>query len=200
MKSKVKTTAFLLMLFTGVFFTEMVSAEPLYTARGISSWYGPGFHGKLTASGERFDSNDLTAAHKTLPFGTMLKVTNRDNGKSVVVRVNDRGPFVPGRIIDVSRGAAVKLGMIETGTAPVLIEELPGPAREPKLFSVQAASYSVRENAERLIRDLADSGLTAEIVRAGEYYRVIFTDVSEEELPDVVEGLKRMGIRNPLIR
>ncbi len=195
MKSKVKIAAILTVLFT-----TLLSADSLYTARGTSSWYGPGFHGKLTASGERFDSNDLTAAHKTLPFGTRLKVTNQINGKSVIVRINDRGPFVPGRIIDVSRAAAVQLGMIETGTAQVLLEEIPGQAQEKKLFSVQAASYSVKENAERLIRDLEGAGVHGELIQAGDYYRVMIQGVPENELPEVIEGLKRAGIRSPLIR
>lgn len=89
---------------------------------GIASWYGAEFEGRPTASGETFNSSLLTAAHPSLPFGTMLKVTNRHNGKSVIVRVNDRGPFVAARIIDVSRGAAERLDMIVTGTAPVIVE------------------------------------------------------------------------------
>lgn len=86
---------------------------------GIASWYGPGFHGRKTASGERYNQRDLTAAHKTLPFGSTIQVTNMDNGKSVVVRINDRGPFVRGRVIDLSRAAAEKIGMMGTGTARV---------------------------------------------------------------------------------
>ena len=91
---------------------------------GTASWYGPDFHGKKTSSGEIYNMHDLTAAHKTLPMNTMLKVTNLKNGKSVVVRVNDRGPFVGNRVIDLSYEAAKRLGMIGTGTAPVEIEVL----------------------------------------------------------------------------
>jgi len=91
---------------------------------GISSWYGPNFHGKLTSNGERYNMWAMTAAHKTLPMNTILKVTNRRNGKSVVVRVNDRGPFVSTRIIDLSKAAASKIDMIGTGTAPVVLEVL----------------------------------------------------------------------------
>jgi rare lipoprotein A len=87
--------------------------------RGLSSWYGPGFHGHKTASGERFNQHALTAAHKTLPFGTRLKVTNMKNGSSVVVTVNDRGPYVKSRIIDLSKGAASAIGI--SGVAPVEI-------------------------------------------------------------------------------
>jgi rare lipoprotein A len=86
-----------------------------------ASWYGvrDGFHGRRTASGEIFDAHGLTAAHPYLPFGTRVRVTNIRNGRSVILRVNDRGPFVGGRVIDVSQGAAVRLGMINSGTAPV---------------------------------------------------------------------------------
>jgi rare lipoprotein A len=89
---------------------------------GIASWYGPGFHGKRTASGERFNTNELTAAHKTLPFGTRVRVKSQVNGKQVVVRINDRGPFIKGRIIDLSQAAAQALGL--TGIKQVIVERL----------------------------------------------------------------------------
>lgn len=92
------------------------------TYRGGASWYGPGFHGRLTANGETFNSNHLTAAHRTLPFGTKLRVTNMNNGHSVVVRVNDRGPFIKGRIIDLSAAAARRIKMIDSGVASVRVE------------------------------------------------------------------------------
>jgi rare lipoprotein A (peptidoglycan hydrolase) len=94
--------------------------------RGTASWYGvpDGFHGRRTASGEIFNAYGLSAAHKSLPFGTRVRVTNLNNGRSVELRVTDRGPFVPGRIIDLSQGAAAKIGMISTGTAPVKVEIL----------------------------------------------------------------------------
>lgn len=98
-----------------------------YKASGDASWYGPGFAGKKTSNGEKFDPRDMTAAHKTLPFGTTLKVTNLDNGKSCVVRVNDRGPFIGDRILDLSKAAAEKIGMVGTGTAPVEIIALSTP-------------------------------------------------------------------------
>ena len=86
---------------------------------GGASYYGKQFHGRRTANGESFNMNSMTAAHKTLPFGTKVKVTNRSNGKSVVVRINDRGPYVGGRVIDLSRAAAAKIGMLNSGTARV---------------------------------------------------------------------------------
>ncbi len=95
-----------------------------FTQRGIASWYGRENHKKLTASGELYNMYAYTAAHRTLPFGTLVRVTNLTNGRSVVVRINDRGPFVKGRIIDLSYASAKKLGLIKKGTAPVSIEVL----------------------------------------------------------------------------
>ncbi|WP_407664048.1 septal ring lytic transglycosylase RlpA family protein [Microvirga alba] len=89
---------------------------------GEASWYGPGFHGRRTASGERFNTNDMTAAHRTLPFGTRVLVVNKQTGRSVVVRINDRGPFVRGRVIDLSRASAQAIGM--SGTAAVDVSQL----------------------------------------------------------------------------
>lgn len=93
-------------------------------AQGIASWYGPGFHGRRTASGETFNQNALTAAHRSLPFGTQVKVTNLNNGRSVVVRINDRGPFTRGRIVDLSSGAARAIGLKSSGVAPVRLQVL----------------------------------------------------------------------------
>jgi rare lipoprotein A len=90
--------------------------------QGVASWYGPRFHGRKTASGERFNTNDLTAAHKTLPFGTRVRVTSLVNGREVVVRINDRGPFIRGRIIDLSHAAAKAIGL--SGVKPVKLELL----------------------------------------------------------------------------
>ena len=92
--------------------------------KGISSYYGPKFHGKLTANGEIFDMYGVTAAHKEFPFNTVTRVTNEKNGKSLIIRINDRGPYVDGRILDCSFGAAKKLGFVGEGTAPVKIEIL----------------------------------------------------------------------------
>jgi len=91
--------------------------------RGRASWYGPGFQGRRTASGERFDMNELTAAHRTLPFGTRVRVRNERNGREVVVRNNDRGPWIRDRIIDVSKAAADALDFLQAGEAPVVLVE-----------------------------------------------------------------------------
>jgi rare lipoprotein A len=95
-----------------------------YEAAGTASWYGPGFAGRKTASGERFKPSALTAAHRTLPFGTSVKVTNLANGRSVVVRINDRGPYCSGRLIDLSHAAAKKIGLLAAGTGEVKIVAL----------------------------------------------------------------------------
>lgn len=128
--------------------------------RGIASWYGPGFHGNLTASGEPYDMDTLTAAHRTLPFGTVVEVRNRDNGRSVQVKINDRGPFVRGRIIDLSREAAGRIGMIGPGTARV---ELVAVGVEPIggfTYTVQVGAFRepgrARELADRLRDEYPD--------------------------------------------
>ena len=101
-----------------------------YVETGIASWYGPGFHGKKTANGERFDQNELTAAHKTLQMPSLVRVTNLDNGRAIVVRVNDRGPYSRGRIIDLSSKGADLLGFKGKGTAKVRVEVLPAESRQ----------------------------------------------------------------------
>ena len=135
-----------------------------YEERGLASWYGPQFHGRLTSNGEVYDMHKMTAAHKLLPLGTWVEVTNLNNHKSAVVRINDRGPFVDGRIIDLSKAAAGKLGVIGPGTAPVLVRALgtrppgasPPPASAPtamvKLgpFTVQVGAFTSESNAWRL--------------------------------------------------
>ncbi len=144
---------------------------PLLTAdgfseTGIASWYGRDFHGKLTANGERYDMYGMTAAHKLLPFNTKLKVTNRNNGRSIIVRVNDRGPFVANRVIDLTRTGAEELGMIAAGTAPVHLETVgavPG-LKDGDLtgrFYVQVGAFGNRSNADNLVSRIKSGGLGA---------------------------------------
>jgi rare lipoprotein A len=117
-------------LFASVAICPPVSAETAEAAdkaerqaqHGEASWYGPGFHGRLTASGERFDTNAMTAAHRSLPFGTRVRVVNKNTGQSVVVRINDRGPYARGRVIDLSRASAQALGI--SGVADVAVIQL----------------------------------------------------------------------------
>jgi rare lipoprotein A len=105
--------------------SEWVSTGTVrFQITGEASWYGPGFHGARTANGESFNQYAMTAAHRTLPFGTQVRVTNLNNGRSVVVRINDRGPFSGGRVLDLSKGAASQLGVISSGVAPVRIDVL----------------------------------------------------------------------------
>jgi rare lipoprotein A len=99
-----------------------VPEQPFFSQIGTASWYGGAHHGRKTASGERFNMNDMTAAHRALKMGTVLRITNLDNGRTTVVRINDRGPFVHGRIVDVSAAAARDLGMKQSGLARVRLE------------------------------------------------------------------------------
>jgi peptidoglycan lytic transglycosylase len=125
-------------------------APPRSFIIGVASWYGPGFNGKHTASGEIYDQEDLTAASTMLPLGTRALVTNLQNGRSVEVRVNDRGPFVKGRQMDLSHGAAAALGILSPGTARVRIDVVRmGQQLEPGYF-VQVGSFSNSSNAQRL--------------------------------------------------
>jgi rare lipoprotein A len=101
---------------------ELVDYVDLGTMK--ASWYGPGFHGRKTANGEKFDQMSYTAAHKSLRFGTLLKITNPKNGKSIVVRINDRGPYIEGRDLDLSKAAAHELGLMRRGVARLKVEEL----------------------------------------------------------------------------
>lgn len=98
-----------------------------FSQTGVASWYGRQFHGRKTASGETFDMNEMTAAHRSLPLNCFIRVTNKQNGKSVVVKVNDRGPFHGNRVVDLSYGAAKRLGITNSGTAQVSIERVDGP-------------------------------------------------------------------------
>lgn len=148
-----------------------------YVERGVASWYGPGFHAERTATGEQYDMYAMTAAHKTLPLPAYVQVTNLRNGRSVVVRVNDRGPFKDGRIIDLSHTAASRLGMLRDGTAFVEVRALtPGqgvadapvasaaPLPAAALF-VQAGAFSTEANAARLLAQLRAQGFDKSFVR-----------------------------------
>jgi len=120
-------------------------AVPGAVQEGLASWYGRPYHGRRTASGEVYDMYALTAAHRTLPFGTWVRVTRRDDGRSVVVRINDRGPFVRDRIVDLSWAAARRIGLDVDGVAPVRLEVLPGPPeREPAAAPAPPARRSSR--------------------------------------------------------
>ena len=132
------------------------------TQTGIASWYGPGFHGKPTASGAIYDQHDLTAAHQTLPLGTRVMVTNLENGTSTELTINDRGPFAKGRILDLSYAAAQALGAVGPGTIPVRIEVIDSPYKIQSIhssldYTLQLGSFSQLENAQQLRDRLAKS-------------------------------------------
>jgi len=159
---------------TGSKYTEKgITSTPLkssqgYSAKGIASWYGKKFHGRKTANGERYDMYAMSAAHRTLPLPTMVRVTNRENGRQIVVRVNDRGPFIEGRLIDLSYAAARELGFIHQGTAKVKIEVIDsvrdGMALMPydgymplkKNIYILLESYPELDQARRLKRIIVD--------------------------------------------
>ncbi|TVQ00542.1 MAG: septal ring lytic transglycosylase RlpA family protein [Balneolaceae bacterium] len=149
---------------------------------GIASWYGSKFHGRPTANGETYNMNDLTAAHRTLPFNTMLRVENLDNGKSVVVRINDRGPYVGNRIIDLSRKSAREIDMIGTGTARValyLIREGDRPVTSQNVssmetFTVQIASFNREPDAKRQSESIPGSRVEKVTIGSNIVYRVYY--------------------------
>lgn len=158
---------------------------PLASARGFSeegmaSWYGPGFHGKTTASGERFNQNAMTAAHTILPLGAKVRVTHCGNGRSVVVRVNDRGPFTEKRVIDLSRAAAETLRMLGTGTARVRIRSLDMDAPAPSTIPVPPAAAMPAGSYYVQIGAFADKGNAATIItqltQGGHRGRLLYGD------------------------
>ena len=162
----------------------------IYVEQGTASWYGVPFNGRRAANGEIFDMNTLVAAHRTLPFGSILRVTNLNNGRYVEVRVIDRGPFVGDRVLDLARAAAVSLDMIGTGTAPVRIELLSGPSPVASEFTVQVGAFSDRGNAERLRDRLLASYQPIFIqdydLPTGHFYRVLVGRIAD---PDSAQQL-----------
>jgi rare lipoprotein A len=162
---KIKTAKFLVVVFSLILIAACRARQNYFPEpegniqTGTASWYGPEFHGKSTSSKEIYDMHDLTAAHNTLPLGTYVMVTNLANGRSVTVRINDRGPFVKDRVIDLSYAAAKALDMIGPGTAQVRIEVLKNISPPAFLlrFSVQVGSFVVKENALALGKELEKS-------------------------------------------
>lgn len=135
-----------------------------FVEEGIASWYGPGFHGKPTANGETFNQYAMTAAHKILPLGAQVRVTHLGTGRSILVRVNDRGPFVDDRVIDLARGAATRLGIMGSGTARVRVQAVGDlaaatPTGDIKgTYYIQIGSFSMKANASKLAQILAKAG------------------------------------------
>jgi rare lipoprotein A len=147
-----------------------------YVENGVASWYGVPFDGRRTSNGEIYDMHQMTAAHRTLPFGAIVRVTNLSNGKQVEVRINDRGPFVANRVIDLSLSAAKAIDMWGPGTAQVRLEIVGGPNQQGGFFGVQVGAFRDQGNAERLRGQLDSSYPPAIVVPydspTGMFYRV----------------------------
>lgn len=183
-----------------------------YLERGVASWYGPTFHGGSTSSGELYDMYGMTAAHKTLPLPTWARVTNLKNGKSVVVRINDRGPFVANRLIDLSYTAAERLDMLREGTTLVEVRALtPGVPEElgraaaspPPVLYLQAGAFADAQRAQRLLSRLQGAGLRNAFIasplqgRTSALYRVRLGPVASVAEFDALNArLAALGIRD----
>ena len=193
-----------------------------FRQRGIASWYGEDFHGKRTSNGEIYDMHGISAAHKILPMHTCVRVRNLANGKSLVVRINDRGPFVAGRIIDLSIGAAKELGVYGPGTAEVEIEALgiarPGASDTPMqamyipvdydkgTYAIQVGAFGDRGNAEKLAQQLRQTYEHAQIKPAympeikQKLYRVLVGKCASLEQAEMYQNnLKSKGFQNIFI-
>ncbi len=185
-----------------------------YRERGIASWYGSKFHGRPTASGERYDMYAMTAAHRTLPLPSYVRVTNLENGRSVVVRVNDRGPFHGNRIIDLSYAAASKIGMLGKGTALVEVVAIDPrhperstqrpsatPDHAPRIY-IQVGAFGVRRNAERLAARLGrllqrEVRILSSASRHGQVHQVQIGPLASVEIADQVTAtLERLRIHD----
>ncbi|MFA5668306.1 MAG: septal ring lytic transglycosylase RlpA family protein [Balneolaceae bacterium] len=168
---------------------------------GVASWYGPKFHGRLTANGEKYDMDGMTAAHRTLPFNTIVVVENLDNGKTVQVRINDRGPFAKDRIIDLSRSAASQIEMIGPGTANVRVYLIKGDLKNSKVTDLKVANYTVQLgsfadefSANRLSSQIKGSRVEKATVNNKATYRVYFGMYQEPlEARKALRDLERKG-------
>jgi rare lipoprotein A len=167
---------------------------------GVASWYGRDFHGKPTSSGEIYDMYQLTCAHNTLPLGTMVMVTNLENGKSLELKVNDRGPFVKERIIDLSYAAAQILGMWEKGTANVKVEAIGPVIEQIQRFTLQVGSFVDEANAQRLADQLRKSFENVHVTMVEtftqKYHRVrVGQFETRESALSTAEKLSQMGFK-----
>ncbi len=177
--------------------TYVPSYQPNYSETGQASWYGPGFHGKSTANGEPFDQHDLTAAHRTLPMPSMVRVTNLDNGRSIIVRVNDRGPFAHGRIIDLSQKAAKEIDMIRTGVAKVKVEYLP---RETEQYIAQLGGDKspahIKWEQENTTQVASVADVNAQGASASSWFPSLVSSAEAAE-PRKVASIRNNRLRRP---
>ncbi len=167
--------------------------RPVYQS-GIASWYGDPFHGRKTANGEIFDKSGFTAAHKLLAFGTIVLVRNIENGLEVTVRINDRGPFVADRIIDLSQAAGMRIGLDKTGTARVrlfILHESPTVLKPPQK-RIQLGSFGVLANAQAMKEKAARAGISVAFETSGTVTRVVVY-VNAAELSATIVLLRKAG-------
>lgn len=173
-----------IIIFALIFCTLQITAE-VYKENAVVSYYAGDFHGKKTSNGEYFNMNDLTCASKSLPFNTILKVTNLSNGKSVQVRVNDRGPFVPGRELDLSKAAAIKLDMIKSGTAHVKIEIVKrGPNTKASQQTAAKAQKMMQQRYPSSYKNTNNTNKAVPVVKtrpAGTYWDIQLGSFSTKE-------------------
>jgi rare lipoprotein A len=176
--------------------------KEMYRETGMAAWYGKDLHGKKTASGEVFDMYGLSAAHRTLPLGTVIHVTNLDNFKSIQVKINDRGPFFKSRFLDLSYGAAKALGFVAQGTARVRIETLDA-VRGPVQYTVQAAVFTEEENARVLKERLDTKFEMVSIVpfetNSARFYRVQVGAYASENRAEHVAGKLMLEGLEPIV-
>ncbi len=176
--------------------------EPNYRETGLADWYGRELHGKQTANGEVFDMYGLSAAHRTLPLGTVVHVTNLDNFKSITVRITDRGPFLKSRFLDLSYGAAKELDFVSQGTARVKIEAVVA-VRDPARYTVQAAVFTEEENA-RLLKERLNTkfGVVSIVLfetNIAGFYRVRVGAYSSEDRAEQVAGKLMLEGLEPIV-
>ena len=190
------------MKYSVLLFIMTVLYVPSYgSEQGLASWYGGKFHGRRTANGEVYDMNRLSAAHLSLTFGTLVKVTNLDNGMFTIVRINDRGPFVTGRIIDLSRAAAEEIGMIGSGIAMVRLDVLTGEEEGGPTYVIQVGAYREKGNADRVTALLEKAGLNVRLEETDDgIVRVLVGDVNFGVLEEVKGTLKELGFESVLVR
>lgn len=173
--------------------------HPPNIQRGLASWYGAQFHGKTTSSQEIYNMYDLTAAHRSLPFGTRVMVTNMKNGKSVAVRINDRGPFVKGRIIDLSYAAARILDMVGPGVVPVKLEVLGNisPHKSKQKYCVQVGAFIYKKNAFQLRKKIRRyfKNVYVEVYKTSreKYYRVRIKALNQTKAQQIARKLTQYG-------
>jgi rare lipoprotein A len=188
---------------------QIIKEPKGFTQEGLASWYGKKFHGHLTSNGEVYDMYSMTAAHKTLPIPSYVKVTNQDNGKTAIVRVNDRGPFHEGRIIDLSFAAATKLDVVRTGTANVSIEAIsvdkPTEVHKQKAlpkFVVQVASSQHEDRVRTLAQDLSQTLSVKSYISSDKNLHRVFLGPFDDYMltQKALEQVKLMGYSSAFIK